>query len=92
MAARKSLEEEIKVGLISAFFNIHARLTDGFDQDDAFGFGHVPSSSTEDMVLTFTRASDPNDTVLARNGHSILAVLQIEQFAGMKEQLDPWGL
>ena len=53
------------------------RTSEGFDQDGAFGFRYVPFSGTEDMVLVFTRASDPNDTVLARNRHSILAVLQV---------------
>jgi hypothetical protein len=92
MAARKRLEEEIKVGLISAFLDIHTRLTDGFDHDGTSGFGDIPLSGTENIVLRFTRASDPDRAICAFNSHSILTVVQVEQFAGAKEQFDSWGL
>ena len=85
MAARKRLEEEIKVGLISAFPDIHARLTDGFDHNQAFGFRDVSFSGKQDMVLTFTCTGDPNHAIGALNRHSILAVIQVEQLAGAKE-------
>jgi hypothetical protein len=55
-------------------------IVDGFDDDRPFGLGHIPSSRLENMVLMLACACDPNDAILALNSHSILAVIQVDQF------------
>jgi hypothetical protein len=82
----------LSYGLISALFDIHTGIVDGFDDDCPFGLGHIPSPRLEDVVPMLACACDPNNAILALNSHSIFAVIQVDQFTWLKEQLDSWGL
>jgi hypothetical protein len=62
-----------------AFYNIHARLADGFDHNGAFGLGHVSFSCFKDVILPSTGAGNPDDTVLAFDCHLVFAVIQAEK-------------
>lgn len=81
-----------KSGVLLIFCDIHTRFINGFDDDRTFGLGDIPSSCVKDMVLMLTCASNPNDTILAFNGRSLVVIIQVYQLTGTKEQLNSWGL
>jgi hypothetical protein len=43
------------------------------------------------MIASLARTRDPNHAILAFNGHAILAVIEIQHFARLKEQFHSWG-
>jgi hypothetical protein len=73
------------------FRDIHARFADGFDDNTTISSGNVAPARVQNVISGLTRARDPDHTVLAFNGHSMLAIVQAYYLAWAKKQFDPWG-
>jgi hypothetical protein len=67
------------------FRDIHTRFVDGFDNNTALGSGDVAPARVQNMIAMLTGACHPDHTVLALNGHSMLAIVQAQHFAWMKK-------
>src|SRR5512138_324576 len=72
------------------FFDIDTCFVNCFDHNGTLTLGLIAPARVENMISSFASTGNPDDAILALNCHAIL-IVQVKDFARLKEQLDPWG-